>query len=347
MATIANLTVEIKGTDYGVETFLSAETGNRVVRLTKESSGDRPNEVHDVVQGPSRTTCTCKDFQYRHAGLDFTQGCKHVQSLVGFGLVENVSPYTAQVEEAAPVAETVETVETVEDATVETLAAKPARYLVSATRYYGDGNESPEFTDRPMSLEALSGMVGWGWSWTGTAFEIDDQAEQGDDWNAEGRYYTACVEIRRADGKRISKRHQTRINEFLDVTSLAPPAKAAKPAEVIHEAETYAAATAPSLGSRVQQAFRRAKAFLAGLWPRKATPAILPAATLNPPAPDAGELLDRRRALHAELVAMPAHKQGSDWHRDRVRDMDWINRTLRRQGVIPEHAAVSERPIPV
>lgn len=99
MATIANLTIEIKGTDYSVSTFLAADNADRVVRLEKEGG----SEVYDVTEGVDRTRCTCKDFQFRHADLPYSDGCKHVKALVSFGLIRNVMPYGDEAEEVAEV----------------------------------------------------------------------------------------------------------------------------------------------------------------------------------------------------------------------------------------------------
>lgn len=81
------LTVEIKGQDYGVESFTTCN-GDKVVRLTK---GD--DTVYDVTEGAERTTCDCPDFQRRHADLPYSDGCKHVRSMVEHGLVMNVKPW--------------------------------------------------------------------------------------------------------------------------------------------------------------------------------------------------------------------------------------------------------------
>lgn len=88
MASIAHLTVEIKGTSYGVETFFAEGTGNKVVRLSKLDG-----TAYDVEQGWERTTCNCPDYQRRHAELPYSDGCKHVRSMVELGLIENIKPW--------------------------------------------------------------------------------------------------------------------------------------------------------------------------------------------------------------------------------------------------------------
>jgi hypothetical protein len=46
-------------------------------------------------------------------------------------------------------------------------------------------------------------------------------------------------------------------------------------------------------------------------------------------------LLSIRDTAAADLAMMPAHKQGSEWARDRVGDVDRANRQLERLGVGP------------
>jgi len=43
--------------------------------------------LYDVTQTPFGPTCDCPDFIYRRDGID-TAGCKHVQALVAFGLID-------------------------------------------------------------------------------------------------------------------------------------------------------------------------------------------------------------------------------------------------------------------
>lgn len=90
MESMAYLTVEIKGTKYGVETLTAADSGNRVVRISK---ADCEGTTYDVEQGMDRTTCTCPDYQRRHADLPYSNGCKHVKALVQFGLIVNALPW--------------------------------------------------------------------------------------------------------------------------------------------------------------------------------------------------------------------------------------------------------------
>jgi len=92
MGTLAHLTVEIKGTTYGVEILSGDQTVNgcKVARLSK---GD--GATYDVEQGFDRTTCTCPDWQRRHAGLPHSEGCKHIRAMVECGLIENVKPWVA------------------------------------------------------------------------------------------------------------------------------------------------------------------------------------------------------------------------------------------------------------
>lgn len=78
--------IQIGRAEYGAEILAGAES--HTVRLSKSDGS-----VYDVVQGERRTTCDCGDFTHRHAGLDFSEGCKHVKALVAAGLVRNASPY--------------------------------------------------------------------------------------------------------------------------------------------------------------------------------------------------------------------------------------------------------------
>jgi hypothetical protein len=51
------------------------------------------------------------------------------------------------------------------------------------------------------------------------------------------------------------------------------------------------------------------------------------------------ELLARRNELHAELLTYAnTPKLDTEWFRDRVREMEWLNRQLARLGVIPKGA---------
>lgn len=49
-------------------------------------------------------------------------------------------------------------------------------------------------------------------------------------------------------------------------------------------------------------------------------------------------LLAIRASAAADLAVMPSHKDGSEWARDRYRDIAWCNRQLERMGIGPEEA---------
>jgi hypothetical protein len=50
----------------------------------------------------------------------------------------------------------------------------------------------------------------------------------------------------------------------------------------------------------------------------------------------ASELLAKRDELHAELTAnLTTAKRDTDWFRDRVNELAWLNRQLTRLGGIP------------
>ena len=48
---------------------------------------ERPGAVYCVDDSGERTRCDCPDWQYRHAELDGTLGCKHIRALRELGLV--------------------------------------------------------------------------------------------------------------------------------------------------------------------------------------------------------------------------------------------------------------------
>lgn len=81
------LEIRIGGKTYGMEILDGQE--HKTIRLTSESG-----TVYDVVQGDTRTTCDCGDFTHRHADLDFSDGCKHIQTLVKSGHIFNVAPWS-------------------------------------------------------------------------------------------------------------------------------------------------------------------------------------------------------------------------------------------------------------
>ncbi|WP_406698596.1 hypothetical protein V5E97_06900 [Singulisphaera sp. Ch08] len=143
--TIAFLTVEIKGTNYGVETFLAETTLNKVVRLSKIDGTS-----YDVEQGWDRTTCTCPDYQRRHADLPYSDGCKHVRSLVSLSLIENVTPWTA----SEP--KTVEVVEAAHEETHAGLALAVAELADDAT----DAEKGKPVRRKP-GRKPISDTINW------------------------------------------------------------------------------------------------------------------------------------------------------------------------------------------
>lgn len=48
---------------------------------------ERSGAVYCVDDSGERTRCDCPDWQYRHAELDGTLGCKHIRALRELGLV--------------------------------------------------------------------------------------------------------------------------------------------------------------------------------------------------------------------------------------------------------------------
>jgi hypothetical protein len=75
----------------------------KAFRLEKKSD---PDAVYDVALTVHGLECTCPDFEARHRGLP-TQGCKHVQALVGLGLLERPAAATPMgfIPPAAPAVE--------------------------------------------------------------------------------------------------------------------------------------------------------------------------------------------------------------------------------------------------
>lgn len=47
--------------------------------------------LYDVAQTPFGLQCDCPDFVFRRDGLD-PAGCKHVQALVSYGLIDGHAP---------------------------------------------------------------------------------------------------------------------------------------------------------------------------------------------------------------------------------------------------------------
>ena len=64
---------------------------------------ERSGAVYCVDDSGERTKCDCPDWQYRHAELDGTLGCKHIRALRELGLVRAASQVGAA---QAPPAET-------------------------------------------------------------------------------------------------------------------------------------------------------------------------------------------------------------------------------------------------
>lgn len=99
MTTLAYLSVEVKGQNYGLTILSADETTNgcKVARLEKNDG-----TCYEVEEGTDRTTCTCPDFVRRHACLPTSLGCKHVQALVGLGMIVNVQPWDVREEDMEP-----------------------------------------------------------------------------------------------------------------------------------------------------------------------------------------------------------------------------------------------------
>lgn len=97
MATLAFFKVEINGKNYGIETFSAAGSLNKVVRLTKNDG-----TAYDVEQGWERTTCSCPDYQRRHADLPYSDGCKHVKAMVEIGLLADAKSWEVSEQDIQP-----------------------------------------------------------------------------------------------------------------------------------------------------------------------------------------------------------------------------------------------------
>ena len=52
---------------------------------------ERSGAVYCVDDSGERTRCDCPDWQYRHAELDGSLGCKHIRALRELGLVRAAS----------------------------------------------------------------------------------------------------------------------------------------------------------------------------------------------------------------------------------------------------------------
>jgi len=72
-------------TNYSIASVTCAPAiADRAYRLTK---GD--GTIYDVAQTSYGPQCDCPDYIFRRDGLD-PRGCKHIQALVGFGLIRSI-----------------------------------------------------------------------------------------------------------------------------------------------------------------------------------------------------------------------------------------------------------------
>jgi hypothetical protein len=79
------LTVRIGGTSYAVRRIAVEDRGFGVLkcyRLRKLTDGD----LYDVAQLIEGHSCTCADYEFRHAGNGSI--CKHAKALIAWGLLD-------------------------------------------------------------------------------------------------------------------------------------------------------------------------------------------------------------------------------------------------------------------
>lgn len=88
---LSQLYLTINQSLYLVEP-LECEPG-AAVRAFRLNKGN--GTLYDVAETQYGPECDCPDFIFRRAGLDPT-GCKHVQALVGRGLIESGTTPTGQ-----------------------------------------------------------------------------------------------------------------------------------------------------------------------------------------------------------------------------------------------------------
>lgn len=74
-------------TEYQVHPLGLADLGPEDIKGFRLTKLDGKGTVYLVIQSHDGLTCTCQDFQRRHAGLG-DRGCKHIRSLVATTLLQ-------------------------------------------------------------------------------------------------------------------------------------------------------------------------------------------------------------------------------------------------------------------
>jgi hypothetical protein len=82
-ADLCRMVVTIRGTDYTVKPLVVEDDDIRAAWTLRNTAN---GQVYTLANGAYGVTCTCADFEFRHAGLNDV-GCKHVKSFRALGLL--------------------------------------------------------------------------------------------------------------------------------------------------------------------------------------------------------------------------------------------------------------------